>query len=50
MGRYFKEQYQCLFFDNMSCEMIADELVKKFNLYECEVNEDGEGGAIVRNV
>lgn len=48
--KYYNEQYRCLFFDNMSCEMIADELVNIFNLYECEVNEDGEGGAIVRNI
>lgn len=46
--KYFNEQYQCLFFDDNSCEMIANELVEKFDLYECEVNEDGEGGSIVR--
>jgi len=46
--KYFSERSQCLFFDDMSCEMIAEELVKQFNLCECEVNEDGEGGAIVR--
>lgn len=45
--KYFNNQFQCLFFDDMSCEMIATELVNHFNLYEVEVNEDGEGGSIV---
>lgn len=47
-SKYFNEDYQCLFFDDMSCEMIASELLYEFNLYEVEVNEDLEGGAIVR--
>lgn len=47
--KYFSEQHQCLFFDDRSCEMIAEELVNVFGLHECEVNEDGEGGAIVRD-
>ena len=34
-------------FDNMSCEMIATELVEQFNLYSCEVLEDAENGAVV---
>lgn len=49
-GRYYSEQYKCLFFKDMSCEMIAQELVERFGLYECEVNEDGESGAIVKNI
>ena len=49
-NRYYSDHYQCLFFDDMSCEMIAAEIVKHFNLHECEVNEDGEGGAIVKNI
>ncbi len=47
--KYYNDVYKCLFFDDNSCEMVAEELVKKFDLYECEVNEDGEGGSIVRN-
>lgn len=46
--KYYSDQYRCLFFDDSSCEMIADELVQKFDLYECRVNEDGEGGSVVR--
>ena len=48
--KYFSEQHQCLFFGDSSCEMLADELIKTFDLYECEVNEDGESGSIVRNM
>lgn len=47
--RYFCKNRQCLFFDDMSCEMIADELVKRFDLCKCCVFEDGEGGATVTN-
>lgn len=47
--KYYSEHYRCLFFDDKSCEMLADEIATKFNLYECEVNEDGEGGAVVKN-
>ncbi len=46
--KYFSTEAQCLFFGEMSCEMIAKELLVAFNLYECEVNEDGEGGAIIK--
>lgn len=45
--KYFSTAHQCLFFGDMSCEMIAKELTEEFNLLSCEVNEDGEGGAIV---
>ena len=48
--KYYDEQYKCLFFNDQSCEMIADELVKEFDLYECQVLEDQEGGSIVRNL
>lgn len=49
-AHYYSDKYKCLFFDDKSCEMIAEELVKEFNLHQCEVNEDGEGGAIVKNI
>jgi len=34
-------------FGATSCEMLAKELIKQFNLSRCEVDEDGENGAIV---
>lgn len=34
-------------FGAKSCEMIAEELINEFDLCKCEVNEDGENGAIV---
>lgn len=48
--KYYSKKYRCLFFDDNSCEMIADELVRHFDLYECCVTEDLEGGSIVRNI
>lgn len=42
--------FQYCHFASMSCEMIAEELVKKFDLISCEVLEDGENGAIVESV
>lgn len=32
-----------------SCEMLAEKLIEAFDLCQCEVNEDGENGAIVFN-
>jgi len=34
-------------FGAKSCEMLAEELINEFDLSRCEVNEDGENGAIV---
>ena len=44
---YFDGNPHLLNFKNMSCEMIAKNLITKFNLTKCEVSEDGENGAIV---
>jgi len=44
---YFNEDIQMMSFGSMSCEMIAKELITKFNLLRCDVSEDGENGAIV---
>lgn len=44
---YVTPQHLCDF-GGMSCEMIAKELVEKFELESCEVLEDNENGAIVR--
>lgn len=46
-NKYFSTHHQCLFLEDLSCEMIAQELVQIFNLTSCSVSEDGEGGAIV---
>jgi hypothetical protein len=49
---YLHEQYRVhttkvLNFGAKSCEMIAKELIERFDLCRCEVSEDGENGAIV---
>ena len=44
---YYSVKYNCCVFGAKSCEMIAEELISKFDLQKCEVNEDGENGAIV---
>ncbi|MGZ8924321.1 MAG: hypothetical protein ACXW2E_00425 [Nitrososphaeraceae archaeon] len=46
--KYFDITYNCCLFGNMSCEDIALEILNRFNLMECEVNEDGEGGSVVQ--
>ena len=43
---YAKDGAVCDFGD-MSCEMIAKELMQKFNLTYCSVLEDNENGAVV---
>ena len=45
---YFSDYYECLNFENMSCEMIAELLLKEFELESCEVLEDNENGSIVK--
>ena len=44
--KYLKEKYDGMFME-MSCEMIAAEILEHFGAVRCEVNEDGKGGAIV---
>lgn len=52
IAKYLTEKYQmphqqlCVF-GARSCEMIAEELIKEFDLSRCEVSEDNENGAIV---
>lgn len=45
--QYWDSKHKCLLFGSMSCEMIARELIEQFDLSSCEVNEDGENGAIL---
>lgn len=45
--RYYLYHLWLCKFGNMSCEMIAEELLKKFNLDLCEVLEDWENGALI---
>lgn len=48
--QYWNEEKRCLYFGSKSCEMIARELIEKFNLCKCEVNEDSENGAILERI
>ena len=48
--RYYDYTLRLLNFGDMSCEMIAKELVEQFDLSKCEVSEDNENGAIVTAV
>ena len=44
---WFDSKLRLFDFGSMSCEMIAKDLIAKFNLSRCEVSEDGENGAVV---
>lgn len=44
---YWHDEYKCLCFNAMSCEMIARELIEKFKLTKCIVSEDNENGAVL---
>jgi hypothetical protein len=50
--QYFSDKYprneHCIDFGEMSCEMIAVDLMKGLGCISCEVLEDGKGGALVR--
>ena len=48
-SKYESEVSNLCDFDEMSCEMIAEELVKTFELCYCSVLEDGENGAEIVN-
>jgi hypothetical protein len=52
MQKYPHDQlspFPVLVLQSMSCEMLAQDLLERFNLVRCEVNEDNENGAIVYN-
>ena len=45
--KYYYNAGRICLFGNMSCEMIAIELIKKFDLVSCEILEDNENGSLV---
>ena len=47
VSKYFKQEFNCLFFSNRSCEMLSEELLTTFDLDYCSFLEDGENGAEV---
>lgn len=44
---FFNRTYNCCHFKNMSCEMLADMIIKDFDCTEVTVLEDGENGACI---
>lgn len=47
-NEYWDSSYNCINFEGMSCEHIAQWLQKQFELDLVEVLEDNENGAIIR--
>ena len=47
LARYFDDKRGLCTFGEMSCEMIAQELLQEFGLFMCSVLEDNENGARV---
>jgi hypothetical protein len=48
-AEFFSGKGMCEF-GAMSCEMLATELIDKFELTRCEVSEDNENGAFVTRI
>lgn len=54
LARYIQNKYpkyhadsNAVVMGSTSCEMLARDLMEEFDLLECEVNEDGENGAVL---
>ncbi len=45
---FLAKEYPDHKFGGKSCEMIAEQLIRAFDLSACEVSEDGENGAVVK--
>ena len=48
--KYWDNNMRSHVFGSQSCEMLADELCQAFELYRCEVDEDGENGGVVEYI
>ena len=46
-SKYYDKKYKCCNFTGQSCETLAEELVREFNLCRCAVSEDGEFWGII---
>lgn len=44
---YLTKTYRNQNLGSMSCEMLAQELIEKFDLCQCDVSEDNENGAVL---
>ncbi len=49
-NRYYDHHKRCLLFKSMSCEMIAREIMEKFDCVYVSVLEDGENGGYIEAV
>ena len=45
--KYWDDKKMSHYLGAKSCEMLAIELIERFNLTKCEVNEDNENGSVV---
>jgi hypothetical protein len=46
-AKYYDKKYKCCNFIGQSCETLAEELLREFNLCRCAVSEDNEFWGIV---
>lgn len=46
---YMREKYANQHMGKMSCEMLAEEIINRFNACKVEVSEDDENGAILEH-